>query len=1246
MNSTSAALALSVAVATGALAQNPSPTVVERGPHHRVWQWTTVEQWPGGQRIERTHRVVELATGLNYRDAKGQWQASREVFEQGADGWFLARQGPHQLAVAPNVNGRVVQFQSPDGLRLRAGPVAVGYYDPLGSTYRFYVDGVLSRTITDVNDFSWDTVTIGSVAAGSTAGEAWFDGVSVGAITNVPVQQAYFFGTNLLLPPGGMYISPLGWRGSYADGSVISNLIVSSFSSSVPPPPPGLPLIHSFGATVRLELAPAPSLVLEPHEAQAHVTVRITAAFDPDTEVQTYQMELLQFDIQDGTLPPGVQFRLSPESESRGEARVRAVPGGFEISSFFDVWTEITTDGGGSWAPALQPARLNLTLDPDVVPAVDVPTALIPPLVHQYVDPANRPVVFGNGTTLTNLRVAVFSSAVLPPPFGQSLTHTSTAVVDMEMASGLGRPSPVRATALMTVDLRRGPDFQDTHYLDVEVKQLDILGGDLPRSIMLRESPTNRSQGAISIWGGSYRMSSFFDIWLELTTDSGQNWLPTVTGPVRLQLETLAPEARFVSPELPPAEGEYVSLPGSYAAYPQGVMISNVVHRGFSRSYPPPPPGSAETNSFDSTVEMLVLSPDGLGWQPVLAQARWTVRIASLQDQADTRYFDTEVLQLDIYGGDLPPHMRFRQNPFKASTGRTSQRSLLIEQFGISSFFDVFTQLSTDGGLTWQSCSTGPLTLVLRRSACLPPVIVEQPQDTTVECTSNAVFTVRATGTPPLWYQWLVDGQPLPWPNEPVLVYGPCKLDDNGRRFAVIVTNNCGAVTSRWALLTVVDTIPPQIICPPGMVVPTEPGQCCATVYYPLPVATDACSAVTVECVPPPGFCFPLGTTRVRCTATDQAGNSNSCTFPITVIDVEPPQITCPSNMTVTAYAPTGVVVWYRDPVATDNCEVTNVSCRPPSGSVFPVGETTVVCTALDSSGNASNCTFTAAVQLIGVERDDFPRSLAWLTLESEAGTGFTARLLGTSQHEWYTDAQGHAHDWNSNGLDEIIGQMTGLDLTGTNHWQIPLLRRINLRLWPEQTSWGQIEERTNARPKLLDLPPFIPWPVRVRWLADSSLELWPQVQVIRGEGPWPWYHTLEPIPLAGVLSHKPPAVREAYTNLNKVMLVDEVGQPTGYSITRLIYVPDPGCPPLVAQLIPITNGVVQPGRYWDVKVYWTEEWPDCRLQFTRSLKPPILWQDWTGPIYDQDGVKYIVIHNPTHEMYFRLCAGCPAPPN
>jgi uncharacterized repeat protein (TIGR01451 family) len=55
--------------------------------------------------------------------------------------------------------------------------------------------------------------------------------------------------------------------------------------------------------------------------------------------------------------------------------------------------------------------------------------------------------------------------------------------------------------------------------------------------------------------------------------------------------------------------------------------------------------------------------------------------------------------------------------------------------------------------------------------------------------------------------------------------------------------------------------------------------------------------------------------------------------------------------------------VTYVTPSATDNCGSVTVACAPVSGSAFPVGTTTVTCTANDGHGNTASCNFTVTVQ-------------------------------------------------------------------------------------------------------------------------------------------------------------------------------------------------------------------------------------------------------------------------------------------
>lgn len=79
--------------------------------------------------------------------------------------------------------------------------------------------------------------------------------------------------------------------------------------------------------------------------------------------------------------------------------------------------------------------------------------------------------------------------------------------------------------------------------------------------------------------------------------------------------------------------------------------------------------------------------------------------------------------------------------------------------------------------------------------------------------------------------------------------------------------------------------------------------------------------------------------------------------------DTTPPVISATADSTVPATSPSGAVVTYTTPTATDNVDGTvPVSCTPLSGSTFPIGSTVVTCSATDAAGNSAQSTFTVVV--------------------------------------------------------------------------------------------------------------------------------------------------------------------------------------------------------------------------------------------------------------------------------------------
>jgi hypothetical protein len=99
-----------------------------------------------------------------------------------------------------------------------------------------------------------------------------------------------------------------------------------------------------------------------------------------------------------------------------------------------------------------------------------------------------------------------------------------------------------------------------------------------------------------------------------------------------------------------------------------------------------------------------------------------------------------------------------------------------------------------------------------------------------------------------------------------------------------------------------------------------------------------------------------------RLGATNSAGGTG--TSPLNLFERPAPTINnVPVGITAEATGPNGAVVTFLSPSATDiDGNNVSVNCNPPSGSTFPLGKTTVTCTATDSAGASGVVTFDVTV--------------------------------------------------------------------------------------------------------------------------------------------------------------------------------------------------------------------------------------------------------------------------------------------
>jgi extracellular elastinolytic metalloproteinase len=144
------------------------------------------------------------------------------------------------------------------------------------------------------------------------------------------------------------------------------------------------------------------------------------------------------------------------------------------------------------------------------------------------------------------------------------------------------------------------------------------------------------------------------------------------------------------------------------------------------------------------------------------------------------------------------------------------------------------------------------------------------------------------------------------------------------------------------------------------------------------PTVSDNCAVQSLTNDAPSSF--PLGDTDVIWTVTDSAGNTNTCTQIVTVVDDVDPVVTCPADSVETINE--GDLYTIPDfstiASATDNCTASPLITQDPiAGTEVGVGDTTVTITATDDAGNESVCTFTITVEyILGTGDRDYDKEI------------------------------------------------------------------------------------------------------------------------------------------------------------------------------------------------------------------------------------------------------------------------------
>jgi hypothetical protein len=281
------------------------------------------------------------------------------------------------------------------------------------------------------------------------------------------------------------------------------------------------------------------------------MTTRVTHSSD-NGSTRTFDTEMLSLNLQGSGGGQSVMLRESPTLQSTGQTTIKPNGSGHRIHSFFDVFTEISLDGGVTWSPSSNSAEMEYELD---VPAGQYAGNEFPPHGEYEMLPECSSVKFTNGAVM---RIGsffdIFTEATLPPP-GPPAINDATGHVHMQMSLDGGNSFfDVFTEVSLSTQVTPTNTTSSSQEYDTEMLSMGLIyhsagggggGGSGGSLFKIRESPTLPSRGGTSRssgGGGSSAISSFFDVFTEVSLDDGQTWSPALSS-MRLQLDTVKPGA-------------------------------------------------------------------------------------------------------------------------------------------------------------------------------------------------------------------------------------------------------------------------------------------------------------------------------------------------------------------------------------------------------------------------------------------------------------------------------------------------------------------------------------------------------------------------------------------------------------------------------------------------------------------------------------------------------------------------------
>jgi len=183
-------------------------------------------------------------------------------------------------------------------------------------------------------------------------------------------------------------------------------------------------------------------------------------------------------------------------------------------------------------------------------------------------------------------------------------------------------------------------------------------------------------------------------------------------------------------------------------------------------------------------------------------------------------------------------------------------------------------------------------------------------------------------------------------------------------------TNFCSDTTTCSFQITVTEAANLQLVCPDDLQFTLPESANSKTVEWEAPTVETTCpegATVTQTGGPVSGNALTPGTYTIHYAATNDCGNTATCSFTIKILQNSSIEITCPEDISKSLPSNNApMYVTWSIPLVHSTCSNLQPAIRqtagPDNGSFLEPGTHTVEYEARDSCGNVANCTFSITI--------------------------------------------------------------------------------------------------------------------------------------------------------------------------------------------------------------------------------------------------------------------------------------------